>query len=72
MAPALHFGHDVLNRRAVKPAVAIAGVVAGSRSIYAEEARESIQAQFALQNRQGMPLEILIGHPIERDHGATS
>jgi hypothetical protein len=52
--------------------VAVAAVVAGPGSIQAEEASETVQPQFAMQNRKGMPLEIFIAYLFEGDHVATS
>src|SRR5260370_42592087 len=52
--------------------MAVAGLVAGSGSIQAEEASETVQPQFAMQNREGMPLEVFIAHLFEGNHMATS
>ncbi len=54
MGPARYFSLDFLHRGALQPPVAVAGVVAGAGSIDAEKAGQTIQAQFSLQNREGM------------------
>ena len=72
MASALNFGHDVLDRSALEPAVAVARVVTGPRPIHTKEPSESVQAKLTSQDREGVPLKILIAHLFERDHIATS
>jgi len=72
VVPEFHFDHDVLDCCTLQPSVAIPGVVSGAGSIQAEEAGQTVQPQFALQNRQGMPLEVCIAHILERDRSATS
>src|ERR1035437_2112192 len=69
---ALYFGHDFLDCGAFQPAIAVTGVVARARSIDAEKAGETVQPQFALQNREGMPLEVFIARLFKGDHCATS
>jgi hypothetical protein len=52
--------------------VAIPSVVSSAGSINAEEASQTIQPQFAPQNREGVPLEVLIARLFKRDHTANS
>jgi hypothetical protein len=65
LVPPLYFGHDFPDCGAFQPAVTITGVVARAGPIQAEEASQTVQSQFALQNREGMPLEVFIAHLFE-------
>src|ERR1035437_473982 len=72
LVPPLYFGHDFPDGGAFQPAVTIAGVVARAGPIQAEKASQTVQSQLALQNREGMPLEVFIAHLFEGAHGSTS
>jgi len=58
----LYIGHDFLDCGAFQPAMTVAGILARAGSVQAEEARQTVQPQCALENREGMPLEVFIAH----------
>jgi len=52
--------------------MAIACVIAGSRPVDAQKARKTVHPQFAMDNVQSVPLELLICHLFQRNHRRIS
>jgi hypothetical protein len=64
--------HDLVDRCSLKPTMAVAGVVAGARPIEAEKSGQSVKAQFPLENREGVSLEVHVAHFVRWRHFSNS
>jgi hypothetical protein len=49
----------------------VACVIASSGPVDAQKARKTVHAQFAMDNVQSVPLELLIRHLFQRNHGVS-
>jgi len=60
LAMGLNGFHDLIEGQILLPFVAIAGVVARAGAVQAQEAGETVGAQFAFQNFEDVAFELLI------------
>jgi hypothetical protein len=52
--------------------MAVACVIASSGPVDAQKARKAVHAQFAMDNVQGVPLELLVRHLFQRNYRRLS
>ena len=61
----LQVGGDLLNGEIGEPLGAVLGIVSGARVVQADEPRKAAQSEFADDDGEGLPLELLIAHLVD-------
>jgi hypothetical protein len=59
---------QLLNRKSLEPFMSIPRVVASASPVDAKKPRQTVHAEFAMKNAQGVLLELLIRHLLQRNH----